>query len=397
MSEIIKDDFNTKSPQEESFYDAHEMFKEMRDKCPVAYSGDLGGFWGLFKYDDVVHVLTNPKTYLTSVQNVVPRVSRTTRRPPLHLDPPEHTPYRTTLNPFFRKDRIEKLEPKIKKTIESLVKEFVDKGEGDISEDLFHKIPGYVFAHFFNLTPELSMKIREATKRFAGSLYETNQELVLQASLELYEIAESIIEMRKKNPMDPSEDVTSAYLARKYKGEHLPDELILGTIRQLIVVGMIAPVVFMGSVTFHLTENQDLQNKLRNDLSLVPRALEEYYRLMTPYRGFARTAKHDVTIGGRKIKKDEPMALVFSSANRDEDVFPNGDEFILDRPNIDKHIAFGLGPHHCPGQNLARLMITVTFEELLSRTESIERTKEIQMAGWPEWGVLSLPVKLELK
>ena len=130
--------------------------------------------------------------------------------------------------------------------------------------------------------------------------------------------------------MDPKEDVFSAYLAIK----ELPEDMVLGTVRQLIVVGMIAPTIFIGSMTVHLALNPNIQNEIRNNLHLVEAAIEEYLRLLTPYRGFARTAKHDCVIGGRTIRKDEPIALVFSSANRDETIFPNPDQFILNRPNI---------------------------------------------------------------
>jgi cytochrome P450 len=168
--------------------------------------------------------------------------------------------------------------------------------------------------------------------------------------------------------------------------------MILGTIRQLIVVGMIAPSTWLGSVAVHLSENPDIQDMLRSDLSLVPAAVQEYLRLLTPYRGFARTARRDVVIGGRLIKKDEPIALVFSSANRDEAVFPDSDKFILDRPNIKQHVAFGMGPHQCAGAPLALIILRLTLEELLRRTKSLKVTGPLKMTRFPEWGPLSVPI-----
>jgi cytochrome P450 len=157
---------------------------------------------------------------------------------------------------------------------------------------------------------------------------------------------------------------------------------------------MVAPCVFIGSMVVHLARNPELQAQLRGDPSLIPAAVEEYLRLLTPYRGFARTPTRDVEIGGRMIRKDEPVALVYASANRDESVFPEPDEFILGRPNIGRHLAFGAGPHRCAGAPLAVLMLRVTLEELLSRTSAIEVDGEIAMTGWPEWGTLSVPVVL---
>ena len=380
--------------KKETFTSAHEEYKELRKTCPVAHSEAYDGFWALLKHGAVVNVLKDPNTFVTSVQNVVPKVSTTGRRPPLHLDPPEHTPYRRTLDPFFTDEKMEEIEPLVRKTTIDLLQPFIDQGEGDICTDFSHHLPGYIFAKFFNLPTDLGIKIREVTKLYVKALNEVDKPMIQQKSLELYDIARTIIQMRKDEPLDPAEDVTSAFLARRYKGEPLPDELILGTIRQLIVVGMIAPVVFIGSMSIHLAQNPDIQEQLRNDPSLIPAAIEEYLRLFTPYRGFARTAKHDVVIGGRTIKKDEPIAVVFASANRDEDVFPNSDQFILHRPNIKEHVAFGMGPHQCPGAPLARMMLGITLEELLARTKNIELNGEIVMTRFPEWGPVSVPLKI---
>jgi cytochrome P450 len=144
----------------------------------------------------------------------------------------------------------------------------------------------------------------------------------------------------------------------------------------------------------HLAENVDLQEQLRGESSLVAAAVDEYLRLLTPYRGFARTPTRDVVIGGRLIREGEPVAVVFASANRDEEVFPEPDRFVLDRPNIRQHVAFGTGPHRCAGAPLGTLMLRLTLEELLRRTSRIEVTGEPTMTRWPEWGTLFVPVRL---
>lgn len=378
----------------ETFTSAHETFTELRSRCPVAHSNSYDGFWALLKYNDVVEALKQPDVFVTSVQNVVPKVSTTGRRPPLHLDPPEHTPYRNVLNPFFTDEKLEGLRESVQTAVVALLEPFIRQGGGDICKDFSHKLPGYALASFFNLSTEMSMTIRETTAKYAHALHVVDKPAIQKHSLELYEIAKELIESRKQGTYDPSEDVVAAYLNKTWNGEPLPDEMILGTIRQLIVVGMIAPVVMIGSISVHLAQNPSVQEMLRNDLSLIPAAIEEYLRLFSPYRGFARTPTKDVVIGGRTIKKDEPIAMVFSSANRDESVFPDSDRFILHRPNIKDHIAFGIGPHRCPGAPLARMMLQVTLRELLARTRHIELTGEIEMTKWPEWGAASVPVRV---
>jgi cytochrome P450 len=202
-----------------------------------------------------------------------------------------------------------------------------------------------------------------------------------------------LIEKRKKCLEDPAIDPTSALLlAKDFDGNPLPDEMILGTIRQVLVVGIIAPSVTIGSFVIHLSRHQDLQQELREHPEKIPAALEELLRLYTPYRGFARTANKDVEIGGRVIRKDEPIALLYASANRDESVFEDAAEFRWDRARQD-HLAFGRGAHNCAGAPLARLELRVFLEELLRMTSRFEVAGDIRATRWPEYGALSVPVK----
>jgi len=389
--ERLTHDFDPLEP--ETFTSAHERYKDMRRKCPVAHSNEFNGFWALFKYRDIERVLKDYRNFVTSVQNVVPKVAFTGRRPPLHLDPPEHTPYRRAINPFFSNQRMDMLKNDVRRMVAELLEPLLQREEGDISDEFAQKLPGYVFAKLFNLTQELAMDIKRCTAVYNRAVQRADDRMVKETSLKLYDIARRMIAMRKAEPMDPAEDIVSALLSATHNGEPLPEDMVLGAVRQLMVVGMIAPSVFVGNMAVHLSEHRDLQERLRSEPRLIPAAVEEYFRLFSPYRGFARTSKTDVVIGGRLIRKDEPIALVFTSANRDEDVFPEPDQFILHRPNIHQHIAFGLGPHQCPGAPLARMMMIVTLEELLTRTKSFEVAGEIRMTRWPEWGTLSVPLK----
>ncbi|MEO5926248.1 MAG: cytochrome P450 [Bryobacteraceae bacterium] len=389
----LTDDFDPMAP--ETLTSAHEEYARMRRECPVAHSTAFNGFWSMFRYDDVVDSLRQSDVFITSVQNVVPKVAFTGRRPPLHFDPPDHTPYRRALNPFFTEAKMRKLEPQVHRHVAELLEPLIESGGGEVCAEFTRKLPGYVFADFFNLPTELAMAIKETTVIYNQALQKADDELVKETSLRLYAIARQIIDMRRAEPWDPKEDPTSAMLVAKGNdGELLPDALVLGTIRQMIVVGMIAPSVLVPCMMIHLAQNPELQDRLREHPELIGAAVEEYVRLYTPYRGFARTAKQDITVGGREILAGEPIAMVYASANRDEAVFENPDEFILNRPNIDKHLAFGLGPHRCAGMPLARMMLRVTLEELLKRARITGVTGEVAMTRWPEWGVLSASVEL---
>jgi len=385
------DDFDPRA--DEDFASAHALYTEMRQRCPVARSQQWGGFWALTRHADVSAVLTDAR-FTTSVQNVVPKFAFTGRRPPLHLDPPEHTAYREVINRFFTRSKMARLEPLVRRDTVALLQPLIEAGETDIALDFAHRIPAYVFAEFFNLPRELAMTIREVTKIYVAAIMDVDNEVVKQYSLRLYDIARSVIAQREADPMDPELDLTTALLAARPGGQPLPPEMVLGCVRQLLVTGMVAPAVFIGTMFAHLAGDPALHRQLRADPALIPAALEEYLRLYTPYRGMSRTPKEAVEIGGQRIEVDEPVALVYASANRDEAVFPDGDRFILNRPNIGQHIAFGRGIHQCAGIPLARLMLGVALQEFVQRAEWCELAGPVKMARWAEWGTTSVPLRV---
>lgn len=118
---------------------------------------------------------------------------------------------------------------------------------------------------------------------------------------------------------------------------------------------MVAPPLLIGSMVKHLSDDKDLQQRLRADPTLIKPAVEEFVRLYSPYRGFCRTPIDDFELHGRVIHAREPISMTYAAANRDPEVFENPDEFILNRPNINLHLGFGRGRHRCAGMPLARL------------------------------------------
>ncbi len=391
MSKCPHQDFDALAP--ETFDSPYAVYADLRVQCPVAHSDAWGGFWALMTYDDVRRVAGDSARFVTSVQNVVPKVAFTGRRPPLHLDPPDHTPYRAALNPLFNAARMAAIEEPTRRIVIDLLEPFLARGEGDICADFSSHLPIQVFAHWMNIADEQAKALNEVGRAYNIAVQSNIDDVVKVASLQLYDMAKAVVEARRAQPLDPAVDATSALLATRYKGEPLPEAMIIGTIRQVLVVGIIAPTVMIGSIAVHLSRDQALQARLRAEPALIPAAVEEFLRLYTPYRGFARTAVDDVEIGGRAIAAGEPIALVYASANRDEGKFRDADQFVLDRPNIGEHLAFGRGAHNCPGAPLARLQLRIALEELLGRTTNFDLAGEIRPTRFPEIGALSAPLR----
>jgi cytochrome P450 len=269
----------------------------------------------------------------------------------------------------------------------------VARGGGDICEDYASHLTIRVFAEWMNVPQSMTAALREVGRAYNLAVQQANGEMVTQTSLQLYQMARDLIAERRRSPLDPKIDPTTALLAARVDGQPFPDDMIVGMIRQVLVVGIIAPTVVVGSIAVHLARDSSLQDTLREQSGLIPEAVEEFLRLYTPYRGFARTATHDVDIEGRSIREGEPIALVYASANRDDDVFKNPDEFVLNRSNIGEHLAFGMGPHVCAGIPLARLELRIAIETLLGATRKFVLDGPIRTTLFPEIGALSVPLK----
>src|SRR5580658_3008175 len=380
--------------QPESFDSVHEVFAELRERCPVAHSNAFEGFWAITRYQDVLNILLNPDMYITSVRNVVPGSATTRRRPPLHLNPPDHTPYRRAIDRALSASRVASLAPATRRIARELARTLVARGEADFVEHFSSPLPAFVFGEWMGLSERQTRVLWSTARAYVKAWEAFDKESVAAAGEELAAMAAEVIEERRAAPRDPSVDPTSSLLAaRDAAGNPFPAELLAGCVRQVLVVGLVAPPIILGSIAVHLARHPDLQQALRDDPSLVPDAIEEFLRLYTPYRGFARTARQEVQIGGRTIKPNEAIALVYASANRDESVFPQPDEFIMRRPNIAQHLAFGRGPHMCAGTPLARQQLRIALEEILANSSGFELCGEVRMSGMPEVGPICVPLR----
>jgi cytochrome P450 len=378
----------------ETFDNVHDTYRRLRRECPVAHSNAHGGFWALTRHADIVEAVTDPATFITSKINVIPNMSLGERRPPLGKDPPEHTPFRKALDRTLRAVRVAGMERKLREHAVRELERMIAAGGGNISTDFATIFPAWVAVEWLNLPAEHARTLADVARLYNVAWRAADTEAVAQTSRDLYTIAEALVEERQKAPREPATDPASALLAEHTPEGPIPVNYVVATIRQALVVGLMAPPPLFGSICVHLSRDLGLQDTLRADPSRIPAAVEELLRLYSPYRGFARTPTRDVSVGGRVIPKDEAVTMVYSSANRDEAVFENPDQFRFDRPNIREHLAFGKGPHQCAGSGLVRLELRIFLEELLSRTSAILINGDIEMTRLPELGPVSTPVRL---
>jgi cytochrome P450 len=370
--------------------DPHAVWARLRESSPVA-RGARWDFWALTRYDDVVAASSRPADFTSSEGIVVPPNPVSGRRAPLHFDPPEHARYRRPLNAMLRDDKVEARAGRIRELAIEHVQPLVDRGGGELMLEAASPYVGLVFTDFLNISRERADELNRMGERFEAAQAHFEAETAERENQALYAVCRRLVAERRETPLDPEQDAVSALLAARLDGEPLDEEFIAGSLRQLLIAAHVAPTALIGSAVLHLARDRTHQDELRADLSRLPGAVEEFLRLYAPNQGFARTATHDVELRGRIIRKGERVALVLPAANRDPEVFDDPETFDARRdPN--PHLAFGHGPHKCPGAAAGRLEVRTFLEELLARTSAVELAAAPKMLGWPVFGPELLPV-----
>ncbi|KAF2418898.1 putative cytochrome P450 [Tothia fuscella] len=389
----IDDNEAVNSDNPEKIYEEYDF---LRSQCPVAYTNRYNGFWLLTRYEDIKAAAGDSATFISSVKAVVPSDPRGLRRPPLNFDAPAHTPY-ATLDRTLKASRLKRLEKVLERHAEEELLPLLSRGEGNICTEFGALFSAWVETEWLNLDPDTAPLLAETAAAWVNAWRKQDGENVTKNSNVLYDIARQLLADRRKHPRDPEEDpASSLLLERDSEGEPLEEIHLVGGLRQSLVVAMIAPSILMGGICTHLSRDKELQTHLRGHPEDVPAAVEEFVRLYTPYRGFARTASKDVKINGCPIQPKQPITLSYASANRDPDAFTDPEKFVLRRENITSHLGFGRGRHRCIGMPLARLAMQTAVRVLLERTKDFDVNGPLEYARMPELGIISCPLKFEL-
>ena len=395
----------------------HHIFKLLRQEAPVFWHPDPegGGFWVLTKYDDLVQVSMDTATF-SSAKGITLATMEFFPSQNLMMittDPPRHTKLRRLVSTGFTPRMVNRLEPDVRQMVNELLDNAIAKGECDFVTEVAAELPLRVIARFLGVPHEDRHKIFEWSNKILGAgdpeyggiviekppeteeevqaLIEQFRRVIAGAAMEMAAYLNSLEEERLR---EPKEDLVTTYLHAEVDGEKLSTlerhaQFVLlavagnETTRNLISGGLLA-----------LTEHPEQMELLRSDLSLMPTAVEEMLRYVSPVMYMRRTVTRDTEFRGVPMKAGDRVTMWYISANRDEDVFPDPDAFIVTRQPND-HVAFGAGgPHFCLGASLARLEARVLFEELLSRPYDVE------VVGPVEWlrsnfvsGIKHMPVR----
>jgi cytochrome P450 len=222
----------------------------------------------------------------------------------------------------------------------------------------------------------------------------TPQETALAAMTELFMYFARLVEEKKKNPAD---DLVTLFAHAQVDGQPLPPMDVLAFCLIIVVAGNETTRNATTGGMLAFIEHQKELRKLQANPKLLPSAIEEVVRWVSPIIHFARTAADDYELQGRRIRKGDVLGLFYPSANRDEEIFDDPFEFRIDRdPN--PHLGFGIGEHFCLGSHLARLELLVAYKHLLPRIEEIELAGPVErLHSALVGGVKHLPIRYKVR
>ena len=373
--------------------DPYDAYAWLRRHAPVWWD-EANRFWVVAKHADLTFVSTHPELFCSG-EGYRPNVPGDPSL--ISLDPPRHTQMRRLINKGFTPRMVSQLEPHVRDIVTRTLDAVAARGSCDFVEDVAVPLPMLVIADLLGYPQDDWRRLQHWSDDM--NIGDASQPLdkVLAAYEAFCDYHRPIAAAKAAHPGD---DLISKLILGEVDGERLDEDDVLRTALLLLVGGNETTRNTIAGAVLALSRHPEQHRRLVENPGLLPTAIEEFLRWVTPIMNFRRTATRDVALRGTRIKAGDQVILLHGSANRDEDVFADADVFDVGRdPN--PHLAFGVGTHFCLGANLARLEIRVMFEELLRRfpdlrvpdTAEVVRYPSTFIRGWSSMPVVFTPAR----
>ena len=392
------------APDQVAFYlgDPHAAFRRLRAEDPLHWYA-AGRFWCATRHADVIEISRRPRLFSSAhgtqlfeipMRHAGQRLATESAPSIIRMDPPEHNRHRKLAISAFTPRMVSMLEPRVRALARESVAAIRPGEPFDFVERIAVPLPMFVIAELLGVPSSDYADFRRWSDAMieAGGGGPTQETLGVVTELFAYIVAKAA-ECRRH----PREDVLSRLALAQVDGRGLSDAELGIFCMTLLVAGNETTRNLISGGMRALLENPEQWAKLCANPRLVPNAVEEMLRFVTPVQNFVRRVQQDTEISGKKLSAGEYVALLYGSANRDESVFgPDAERFDVARPDARKHVAFGFGEHLCLGASLARLEAQVMFEELIARGAGyslagpVERLPSTLMNG-----SVSMPVVFE--
>ncbi|MCR6030274.1 cytochrome P450 [Nocardioides sp. zg-579] len=371
--------------------DVYRELDAQRRTCPVPLGATRDGaaYYAALTHADVVAVTGDPRTFSSAER----RLDDGTRRIPLEIDPPEHAQVRRLLQPYFRPDRLEALRPVIERHAREMTGDLLAHGTTADYMDVAGPFPARVLCALMNVPDEDWSRIKDWSMRSVTTAPVSDAERG-DAGARLRDYVRDLVAERRVRPLPVEEDMTSGLLAARISDEPLDDDTVVGALQLMLVAGHLTTTLSLGIIVRRLAEDPALQQRLRDEPTLVGDAIEEILRVEPAVvaNSNPRTVTAPVELGGLQLQPGDRVLPVWGAANRDETRFEDADQIVLGRGRS-ANVTFGRGIHLCIGAPVARLEMTIAVGALLDATEHFGLGETVEeRATWRQQG----PTRLDL-
>ena len=391
------------------------MFDVLRHEDPVHWQQEAApghGFWAVTRHEDIVRVLRDDATFSSEVGAValeeLDQEQLDTRRSMLETDGARHWALRRLLQKDFTPKAVAHFGTFLRGLTATTLDAALPRGEFDFVKEISADFPIRVLARMLDVpdadTPQLiswgNRMIGNTDPDYSDALVDSEDTEAYRllpfrspAALEVFAYGRELAAQRLGGDAD---DLVSKMINRPPEdGVPLSDTDFHNYFLLIVVAGNETTRHAISHSMRALIEHPKALDRLREDPSLLPVAIEEFLRWATPVHHFRRTATRDVELRGKQVRAGDKVVVWFGSGNRDEDVFVDPYDFDVARTPND-HVTFGKGgPHFCLGNALARLELRIMFEELLPRLDSIELAGQIEvMRSNFVHGIKKFPVRV---
>lgn len=352
------------------YVDPWEAYRWLRANDPVHWD-PVHRIWGIARYEDIIEIEKDWKRY-TSIDGSRPAIDQRDDTSMINRDDPEHQQQRMLVARQFTPRAVKQIEGKIRQIVNELIDEVAADGRCEAIEALASPLPAILIGDKLGFPREMWPKLREWSE---VTMYESGQNPpdgspapVSEPSMNaIMEFSVATMELIAQRRQEPKDDLITVWATTEVDGRQWTDGEIISECLLLLDGGAETTRTVIGSIIRELALRPDQRQILIDRPEVLGETgVEEFIRWVTPILNMRRTATEDHEFRGKKIAKGDELLLMYASANRDEDVFADADEFDVERQH-NHHVAFGFGTHFCLGSSLARIEIRVMFEELLRR------------------------------
>ena len=354
---------HTDYTQPSPIYEHYHLLDRDREQARFLYNDSTSrGFFMLQRYDDVQEGYQQAGTWTTAARSAL-RPQSGERLLPQDLNGEPHAKLRRILNQFFSPSAVKRMEPMARAHCATLIDQLKPSGSCDFVAQIAIRYPSDLFLALLGLPLSDSDFFLQRSEEYFGSLLAGDPSRAVTAKQNIIGYFDQAVRERRKNPLDPNQDLVSRLVEAQIDGEPIEHDDILTICLTLMLAGLDTTRSALGFAYAHLARHLHDRQLIIDDPGLIPAAVEEFLRLYPLVIQVGREVQEDQLFHDVELQRGDVMWLGVGQANRDPRKYEDPGEFRIGRPGAHQHLAFGAGPHRCLGMHLARLELRIMLEE----------------------------------